>query len=79
MATYARPVAVSDLKRHALSAVALAGGALALAVPAGAQAAFPGANGKFVFVTGTSLETIEPDGTGGTVVTNTAGAKGTPQ
>jgi Tol biopolymer transport system component len=45
VATYARLVAVSDLKRRALSSVALAGGALALAVPAGAQAAFPGANG----------------------------------
>lgn len=45
MATYARLVAVSDLKRCALSSVALAGGALALALPAGAQAAFPGANG----------------------------------
>ena len=45
MATYARLVAASDLKRRALSSGALAGGVLALAVPAGAQAAFPGANG----------------------------------
>jgi Tol biopolymer transport system component len=78
MATYARLVVGSDLKRRALSSVALAGGALALALPAGAQAAFPGANGligySFSFQPGyfkpvpttyiSSIDVVSPAGRG---------------
>ena len=42
-------MAVSGLKRRALSTAALAGGALALALPADAPAAFPGANGPLAY------------------------------
>ena len=49
MATYACLVTRSALMRRAMSSIALAGGALVLALPAGAQAAFPGANGLLAY------------------------------
>jgi Tol biopolymer transport system component len=42
------------------------------AVPAAAHAAFPGANGKIMVDTGANLETINPDGTGQTLLATDA-------
>ena len=46
---YARRVVTTQAKLGALVSVALAGGGFALALPAGAHAAFPGANGRVAF------------------------------
>ena len=49
MGAYARRVTASERTRRAVWSLALAGGALALGLPAGAEAAFPGANGVIAY------------------------------
>jgi len=52
--------------------------AVALAAPAAAQGAFPGANGKIAFARGGDIWTMNPDGTGQVNLTNTAAAENNP-
>src|SRR5438552_16915659 len=48
--------------------------AIALVLPASAQATFPGANGKIAFVRGNDVWTMNPDGSSQVDITNTPSA-----
>jgi WD40-like Beta Propeller Repeat len=52
--------------------------ALLLSLPAAADAAFPGQNGKIAFVQGGDIRVMNPDGSGQVNVTNDAAAQGSP-